>query len=186
MDILAASWAILRLSELCAATTFGRQIPFSQAVCATWKDNQLHCLCCPTPRYSSEVSACEWTLPLRPHETIGTSVLLTRAPTFPAFRQMEPYARFQHARCSNGASRSVFQCRPASCFESRNSFKRFPINMMVSLTRMLPQNRSRCSPGRGHFDMQTYRRLFPRTGPPEALGYNRAHGKRAARAAMQQ
>src|SRR4029077_5612474 len=111
--------AILRLFALCAATTFGRQVPFSQAVCATWKDNQLHCLCCPTPRYPSEVSACEWTLPLRPHETIGTSALPARAPTFPVFRQTEPYARFQHARCSTGANLSVFQCRPARVVLSR-------------------------------------------------------------------
>src|SRR6266404_3840373 len=97
----------------CAARVFGRQVPFSQVACATWKDNRLLFLCRPTPRCPSEVSACESMLLLRRHETSGTSALLRRVPSSQASRRTELYGRSRPERCSTGASLTVFQCRPA-------------------------------------------------------------------------
>src|SRR5258708_30081426 len=52
-------------------------------------------------------------LALHNHETGGTLAFLRRVPFFRGSQPPELYVRFQHARCSTGASLSVFQCRPA-------------------------------------------------------------------------
>src|SRR5260221_3054055 len=96
----------------CAARVFGRQVPFSQVACATWKDNRLLFLCRPTPRCPSEVSACESMLLLRRHETSGTLALLRLVPSFPGSRRREPYGRSRPEKYSNAASDNGFQCRP--------------------------------------------------------------------------
>src|SRR5258708_16391815 len=104
--------SVLRPFEPCAATVFGRQVPFSQVACATWKDNQLRYLYFPS-HHPSQVLACEPMLLPRRHETSGTLALLRRVPSFRASQPPELYARFQHARCNTGASLSVFHYRLA-------------------------------------------------------------------------
>src|SRR6266404_7159099 len=96
----------------CAATTFGRQVPFSQVACATWKDNQLRCLCFPI-HHPSQALACEPMLLPRPHETSGTLALLRPVPSFRASRRREPYGHSRPERYSNAAAHNVFQCRLA-------------------------------------------------------------------------
>src|SRR5712664_4848905 len=102
-----------RLFGPCATRVFGRQVPFSQVSCATWKDNRLLFLCHPTPRHQSEVSACESMLLLRLHERGGTLALLRPVPSFRASRRREPYGRSRPERYSNAAAHNVFQCRLA-------------------------------------------------------------------------
>src|SRR6266849_9551004 len=115
---LPAQWerfgaSVFRLFGPCTTTIFGRRVPFSQVACATWKDNRLLCLCCPTPRCPSELSDCESMLLLRLHERGGTVALPSRVPSFRASKLPELYVRFQRVRCSTGASLFVFQCRLA-------------------------------------------------------------------------
>src|SRR5258708_18193346 len=89
----------------CAARVFGRQVPFSQVACATWKDNRLLFLCRPTPRCPSEVSACESMLLLRRHETSGTLALLRRVPSFRGSRRREPYGRSRPSKRDRKSTR---------------------------------------------------------------------------------
>src|SRR5260370_31565532 len=91
--------SLLRPFGPCAARVFGRRVPSSQVACATWKDNRLLCLCCPTPRYASEVSDCELMLLLRLHERGGTLAFLRLAPFFPASLETELYYRFSRLSC---------------------------------------------------------------------------------------
>src|SRR5712692_2915310 len=77
--------SVLRPFEPCAATVFGRQVPFSQVACATWKDNRLLCLCFPI-HHPAQVLACESRLLLRRRERGGTLALLKLVPSFPGSR----------------------------------------------------------------------------------------------------
>src|SRR5260370_14359194 len=73
--------SLLRLFEPCAATTFDRQVPFSQVAFAVWKCKRLGRLCFRI-RHPPEVSACESMPLLRRRETSGTLAPLRRVPSF--------------------------------------------------------------------------------------------------------
>src|SRR6267154_6870294 len=104
--------SLLRLFAPCAATTFGRRVPFSRGACVVWRSNRLRGPCSRT-RHPSEVSSCSILLELHPHETGDTSGLRESEPSFQAFRRRELYGRSRPERYSNGAVQNVFQCRPA-------------------------------------------------------------------------
>jgi hypothetical protein len=96
----------------CAVRVLGRQVPFSQVACATWRDIQLLCLCFPIPRDLSEVSGCELLLLLRHHERAGTSAPPGRVPSFRASQPLGPYVHSQRGKYSIAASLSAFQRLP--------------------------------------------------------------------------
>src|SRR6266404_1169044 len=102
--------SLSRLFGPCAATIFGRRVPFSRGACAVWRSNRLRGPCFRT-RPPSEVSSCSILLELHQHETSGTSVSLTHAPSFRGSRQPELCVHFQPVRCSTEASLSVSQRR---------------------------------------------------------------------------
>src|SRR6267142_1480352 len=104
--------SLLPLFGPCAATIFGRRVPFSRGACAVWRSNRLRCPCFRI-RHPSEVSACAMKLALHHRETGGTSARLRREPSFQGSQQPELYVRFQRERCNSGASLTVFQCHPA-------------------------------------------------------------------------
>src|SRR5258705_13744014 len=104
--------SLSRLFGPCAATIFGRRVPFSREAFAAWRSNRLRGPCSRI-RHPSEVSSCSIRLELHQHETGGTSELPKSEPSSQASRRRELYVRFQPVRYSTGASLSVFQCRPA-------------------------------------------------------------------------
>src|SRR6267154_5399372 len=100
--------SLLPLFGPCAATIFGRRVPFSRVACAVWRSNRLRGPCSRI-RHPSEVSSCSILLELHQHETGGTSELRERVPSFRGFRQPEPCVHFQPVRCSTGASQCASQ-----------------------------------------------------------------------------
>src|ERR1700676_4491651 len=74
------SASVSRLFGLCAATAFGRRVPFSPVAYAVWRSNRLRGPCSRI-RHPSEVSSCSILLELHQHETGDTSALRERAPS---------------------------------------------------------------------------------------------------------